>query len=47
MDLGFKEAIKAAGLETGETLPDLEKDGPGGEYAPLVTANDQSEASGA
>lgn len=36
MDVAFKEAIKAAGMETGETLADLEKDGPGGEYAPLM-----------
>ncbi len=37
LDHGMREAIKAAGQETGEPLVDLEKDGPGGEYPDIIT----------
>lgn len=35
LDSAMKTAIKQAGQEMGELVPDLEKDGPEGEYAPL------------
>jgi hypothetical protein len=41
LDRGFKEAIKAAGQETGETLPDLQH---GGEYPPLETVSESKPA---
>ena len=37
IDAAWRAAIAAASNEAGEKLPDLEKSGPEGEYAPLVT----------
>ncbi len=38
IDAAFKAALVAAGEESGERLPDLEQDGPGGEYPELQPA---------